>query len=115
MLTFVHSYFRPAPLAVSGPGSMWAAVGLVMGTAVGPGILSLPAAALPAGLLPSTVAIVAAWAYVIASVLLVAEATIQVMQETGAREVRGSLTDVLSQHLQKSPTPSKVFDLQGLG
>lgn len=76
-----------SPASVSTPGSLWAAVGLVMGTAVGPGILGLPAAALPAGLVPSTVAIVAAWAYVVASVLLVAEATIQVMQETGAKEV----------------------------
>jgi amino acid permease len=45
----------------------------LIGTAVGPGILGLPAATLHAGLIPSSVMIVAVWAYVMASILLVAE------------------------------------------
>jgi hypothetical protein len=54
-------------------GKLASAMGLIMGTAVGPGILGLPAATLQAGLIPSTVTILAAWAYVMASILLVAE------------------------------------------
>lgn len=54
-------------------GGLASAVGLIMGTAVGPGILGLPAATLQAGLIPSSVVIVGVWAYVMASVLLVAE------------------------------------------
>jgi len=46
---------------------------IIVGTAVGPGILGLPAATLHAGLIPSTVTIVVVWAYVMASILLVAE------------------------------------------
>ncbi len=59
--------------AIGGRDRLASAVGLIMGTAVGPGILGLPAATLQAGLLPSSAAIVAAWAYVMASILLVAE------------------------------------------
>lgn len=54
-------------------GKLASAMGLIMGTAVGPGILGLPAATLQAGLIPSTLTILAAWAYVMASILLVAE------------------------------------------
>jgi hypothetical protein len=59
--------------AIGGRDRLASAVGLIMGTAVGPGILGLPAATLQAGLLPSSAAIVAAWAYVMADILLVAE------------------------------------------
>lgn len=68
-------------------GRLASAVGLIMGTAVGPGILGLPAATLHAGLIPSTVTIVVVWAYVMASILLVAELSYAVMAEQGVAEV----------------------------
>ncbi|CAM6048343.1 unnamed protein product [Sphagnum compactum] len=73
--------------AIGGRDRLASAVGLIMGTAVGPGILGLPAATLQAGLLPSSAAIVAAWAYVMASILLVAELSYAVMLEQGEEEV----------------------------
>ncbi|XP_024387662.1 uncharacterized protein [Physcomitrium patens] len=68
-------------------GRVASAIGLIMGTAVGPGILGLPAATLRAGLIPSSVTIVAVWAYVMASILLVAELSYAVMAEQGGVEV----------------------------
>lgn len=68
-------------------GRLASAVGLIVGTAVGPGILGLPATTLHAGLFPSTVAIVLVWVYVMASILLVAELSYAVMAEQGAAEV----------------------------
>ncbi|BBN18936.1 tyrosine-specific transport protein [Marchantia polymorpha subsp. ruderalis] len=63
------------------------AMGLIMGTAVGPGILGLPAATLPSGLQASTIMIIGAWAYVTSSILLVAEISCAVMAERGVKEV----------------------------
>lgn len=68
-------------------GAFWTAVGLIMGTAIGPGILGLPAATIKAGPLPSSLTILASWVYVIASILLVAEIGCAVMEEQGLDEV----------------------------
>ncbi|GLJ50216.1 hypothetical protein SUGI_1068850 [Cryptomeria japonica] len=68
-------------------GKFMTAVGLIMGTAVGPGILGLPAATLNAGTLPSTVTILGSWVYVISSILLVAELSCAVMEDRGLEEV----------------------------
>ncbi|GAB4834099.1 hypothetical protein Ancab_032352 [Ancistrocladus abbreviatus] len=67
--------------------SFWAAVSLIIGTAVGPGMLGLPAATIRSGPLPSTIAILLSWVYVISSILLVAELSFVTMEEDGAAEV----------------------------
>lgn len=51
------------------------------GTTVGAGILALPAVTLPAGVVPSTLVLLAVWLYMLASGLLIAEANMQVMAE----------------------------------
>ncbi|KAL5995012.1 hypothetical protein ACLOJK_025070 [Asimina triloba] len=67
--------------------SFWAAVSLILGTAVGPGILGLPSATIQSGPLPSAIAVVISWVYVISSILLVAELSFAAMEEGGVDEV----------------------------
>ncbi|GMH29009.1 hypothetical protein Nepgr_030852 [Nepenthes gracilis] len=67
--------------------SFWAAVSLIIGTAIGPGMLGLPAVTISSGPLPSTVAIFLSWIYVISSILLVAELSFVTMEEDGLDEV----------------------------
>ncbi|CAN6825829.1 unnamed protein product [Brassica oleracea] len=66
--------------------SFWAAVSLIIGTAVGPGMLGLPAATIRSGSIPSTVALLCSWVYVISSILLVAELSFAAMEEDNASE-----------------------------
>ncbi|CAO2820274.1 unnamed protein product [Amaranthus hypochondriacus] len=80
--------------------SFWAAVSLIIGTAVGPGMLGLPSATIKSGPLPSTIAILLSWAYVISSIILVAELSFATMEEDGVKEV--SFTGIAS----------KVFGIQ---
>ncbi|KAL1206148.1 hypothetical protein V5N11_020373 [Cardamine amara subsp. amara] len=67
--------------------SFWAAVSLIIGTAVGPGMLGLPAATIRSGSIPSTIALLCSWVYVISSILLVAELSFAAMKEDNAAEV----------------------------
>ncbi|CAH2059637.1 unnamed protein product [Thlaspi arvense] len=67
--------------------SFWAAVSLIIGTAVGPGMLGLPAATIRSGSVPSTIALLCSWVYVISSILLVAELSFAAMGEDNAAEV----------------------------
>lgn len=67
--------------------NFWGAVSLIVGTAVGPGMLGLPALTIKSGPLPSSIAILLSWVYVIASIILVAELTFAAMGEDGAEEV----------------------------
>ncbi|KAF5735253.1 hypothetical protein HS088_TW15G00754 [Tripterygium wilfordii] len=67
--------------------SFWGAVSLIIGTAVGPGMLALPAATIQSGPLPSTIVVVLCWVYVISSILLVAELSFAAMEEDGIAEV----------------------------
>ncbi|XP_057998453.1 uncharacterized protein LOC110648778 isoform X3 [Hevea brasiliensis] len=67
--------------------NFWGAVSLVIGTAVGPGMLGLPAATIRSGSCPSIVAIFLCWVYVISSIILVAELSFAAMQEDGVSEV----------------------------
>ncbi|KNA13766.1 hypothetical protein SOVF_113150 isoform A [Spinacia oleracea] len=67
--------------------SFWAAVSLIIGTAVGPGMLGLPSATIKSGPLPSTVAILLSWVYVISSIILVAELSFATMEEDGVKDV----------------------------
>lgn len=67
--------------------SFWGAVSLIIGTAVGPGMLGLPAATIKSGPVPSTVAIILSWIYVISSILLVAELSFAVMEEDNLAEL----------------------------
>ena len=59
----------------------FAAGALIAGTTVGAGILALPATTLPTGFVPSAAVLVAAWAYMGASGLLIAETTVNVVCE----------------------------------
>ncbi|XAR70071.1 hypothetical protein NMG60_11001898 [Bertholletia excelsa] len=67
--------------------SFWGAVGLIIGTAVGPGMLGLPAATIKCGLLPSTFAILFSWVYVISSIILVVELSFMAMEEDNVSDV----------------------------
>lgn len=67
--------------------SFWGAVGLIIGTAVGPGMLGLPAATIKSGPFPSTIAILLSWVYVISSIILVAELSFAAMEEDEVAEV----------------------------
>ncbi|ESW23804.1 hypothetical protein PHAVU_004G076800 [Phaseolus vulgaris] len=67
--------------------SFWGAVGLIIGTAVGPGMLGLPALTIKSGPLPSTIIILASWLYVISSIMIVAELCFDFMEEDGVEEV----------------------------
>lgn len=67
--------------------NFWGAVSLIIGTAVGPGMLGLPAVTIRSGPLPSTVAILLSWVYVISSILLVAELSFAAMEEENVSEV----------------------------
>ncbi|KAK8634093.1 hypothetical protein V6N13_014922 [Hibiscus sabdariffa] len=80
--------------------SFWGAVSLIIGTAVGPGMLGLPAATIKSGPLPSTIVIVLCWVYVISSIILVAELSFAVMEEDGVEEVSftGLATKALGSH-----------------
>lgn len=71
--------------------NFWGAVTLIIGTAVGPGMLRLPAATITSGPLPSTIAIILSWVYVISSILLVAELSFAVMEEDNLFEVSFTL------------------------
>ncbi|GAV86170.1 Trp_Tyr_perm domain-containing protein [Cephalotus follicularis] len=80
--------------------SFWGAVSLIIGTAVGPGMLGLPAATIRSGSLPSTVTILLCWVYVISSILIVAELSFAAMEEDGVEEVSftGLATKALGSH-----------------
>uniref|UniRef100_A0A2N9IVF6 Amino acid transporter transmembrane domain-containing protein n=1 Tax=Fagus sylvatica TaxID=28930 RepID=A0A2N9IVF6_FAGSY len=67
--------------------SFWGAVSLIIGTAVGPGMLSLPAATIKSGPFPSTIVILLSWVYVISSIIIVAELTFAAMEEDKVEEV----------------------------
>lgn len=84
----------------AGEKSFWGAVSLIIGTAVGPGMLGLPAATIRSGSLPSTIAILLSWVYVISSIILVAELTFAAMEEDGVEEVSftGLATKALGGH-----------------
>ncbi|CAI9102960.1 OLC1v1001363C1 [Oldenlandia corymbosa var. corymbosa] len=67
--------------------NFWGAVGLIVGTAVGPGMLGLPSATIKSGPFPSAMALVFSWLYVISSILLIAELSFAVMKEDNVPEV----------------------------
>ncbi|KAA8519061.1 hypothetical protein F0562_016165 [Nyssa sinensis] len=81
--------------------SFWGAVSLIIGTAVGPGMLGLPAATIKSGPLPSTIFILLSWLYVISSIILVAELSFAAMEEDDVAEVSftGLATKVLGRRL----------------
>lgn len=81
--------------------NFWGAVGLILGTAVGPGMLGLPAAFLKSGPVPSTITLMFSWLYVISSIILVAELSFAVMEEDGVSEVSftGLARKTLGNHL----------------
>ncbi|KAJ6697286.1 hypothetical protein OIU85_003637 [Salix viminalis] len=70
-----------------GKKNFWGAVSLIIGTAVGPGMLGLPTATIRSGSFTSTIAIILCWVYVISSIILVAELSFAAMQEDRVAEV----------------------------
>lgn len=65
------------------PGSLLNSISLIAGTTIGAGILALPAATLPAGLVPSSLLMVGVWLYMAVSGLLIAEVNLQAMRLLG--------------------------------
>eukprot|EP00897_Mesotaenium_endlicherianum_P010112 jgi/Mesen1/9129/ME000058S08621 len=102
----------PQERAPGGPVSWASGIGLILGTAVGPGILGLPAVTLAAGLLPSSLTIIASWTYVIASILLVAELSCALMAEQGGAEV--SFTGVAARALGPAWTKAAAWTYAAL-
>lgn len=84
------------------PGSVWSAAALVAGTTIGAGVLALPAAAAPAGFVPSTAGLCYAWAYMAASGLAVAECAVHSAGETGAGHRVVGLTELYERYLPRS-------------
>ncbi|CAL0317124.1 unnamed protein product [Lupinus luteus] len=72
---------------VTNEKSFWGAVSLIIGTAVGPGMLGLPALTIKSGPFPSTIIILLSWLYVISSIIIVAELSFSAMEEDGIEEV----------------------------
>ena len=64
---------RPATVTVAG------ATALVSGTTIGAGILALPATTIEAGFGPSALTLIASWAYMAASALLIAEVNVNTL------------------------------------
>ena len=69
------------------PASMGGAIALVAGTTVGAGMLALPAVCQDSGFVPSTVALVGCWLYMVTTGLLVLEVNINTMRATGSDAV----------------------------
>lgn len=67
--------------------SFWGAVSLIIGAAVGPGMLGLPSLTIKSGPLPSTIIILISWLYVISSIILVAELCFDAMENDNVDEV----------------------------
>ncbi|KAG2686295.1 hypothetical protein I3843_09G000300 [Carya illinoinensis] len=67
--------------------NFWGAVSLIIGTAVGPGMMGLPAATISSGPFPSTIVILLSWVYVVSSIILIAELSFAAMEEDGLEEV----------------------------
>lgn len=82
---------------VGGKKSFWGAVSLIIGTAVGPGMLGLPSATIRSGQAPSAAAILLSWVYVVSSIVLVAELSFAAMERDGVDEV--SFTGLVSSTL----------------
>ena len=78
---------KTVPAAVHSKGSVIGAAALVAGTTVGAGVLALPAAAAPAGFLPSSTGLLLAYVYMNISGLLIAELAINRIGETGKQGV----------------------------
>ncbi|MGD1898514.1 MAG: amino acid permease [Phormidesmis sp.] len=68
-------------------GSVYSSAALISGTTIGAGILALPAVTLPVGVLPSTAVMLGAWLYMVVSGLLIAEANLQAMRQTGRTDL----------------------------
>jgi amino acid permease len=60
---------------------LWRSEGSLFLTTVGAGILALPASTLKAGFVPSSVALVGAWLYMVISGLLIAEVSLNVGED----------------------------------
>jgi tyrosine-specific transport protein len=69
--------------AIHAAGSTLGAAALVAGTTIGAGILALPTATAASGFLPSSAGLIAAWAYMTMSGLLIAELSLNRMGESG--------------------------------
>jgi tyrosine-specific transport protein len=67
--------------------SFWGAVSLIIGAAVGPGMLGLPSLTIKSGPIPSTIIILISWLYVISSIILVAELCFDAMKQDNVEEV----------------------------
>ncbi|XP_034601327.1 uncharacterized protein [Setaria viridis] len=76
----------PTPLA-GGTRASGRAVSLIIGTAVGPGMLGLPSATIRSGQATSAATILLSWAYVVSSIVLVAELSFSAMEQDGVDEV----------------------------
>ena len=66
------------------PGNAYQAAALVAGTAVGAGVLALPAETAASGFLASSVAILGGWAFSVATGMLLAEASLWALRTTGS-------------------------------
>merc|ERR1719223_1587436 len=78
--------------AAHSAGSTLSSALLIAGTMIGAGVLAIPSATAPAGILPSSFGLCLAWAYMTASGLLIAELSLNRILETG--RVGGGILDL---------------------
>ncbi|XP_047337233.1 tyrosine-specific transport system-like [Impatiens glandulifera] len=62
-------------------GSVGGAIGLIIGTTIGSGILALPIKTSPAGLLPSSISLTVCWAFLLVEALLLVEINVGLMNK----------------------------------
>ena len=84
------------------PGSVLDAAALVAGTTIGAGVLAVPAVTEPAGFGAAAPALVGAWAFSVASGLLLAEASLSFLCSTGRGG--GSLLSLTRAYLGTGPS-----------
>ncbi|XP_027346528.1 uncharacterized protein LOC113858208 [Abrus precatorius] len=67
-------------------GTVAGAVAIVIGTSIGTGILALPAKAFPAGLIPSSIAVIVCWIFLLVEAFLLVEINVSLMRKRERKE-----------------------------
>ncbi|KAG8645239.1 hypothetical protein MANES_10G045400v8 [Manihot esculenta] len=86
---------EPAVKVAEKKGTIAGAVALIIGTSIGSGILALPKKASPAGIIPSSIAVIVCWGFLLVEALLLIEINVGLMRKKRKREDEVEL-DVIS-------------------
>ncbi|KAG6758489.1 hypothetical protein POTOM_038842 [Populus tomentosa] len=72
-------------------GTVAVAVALIIGTSIGSGMLALPQKASPAGVIPSSICMIACWGFLLIEALLLVEINVGLRRKQGKNEDEGEL------------------------